>query len=187
MREDFLKDYVTVNERVMAFYARYPEGSIQSFFVDDHCDDKHITIQARAYRHPGDDRPGTGLSTIEVPGKTPYTCGSEVENCETSAWGRALAALGFEVKRGIASADEIKNKADGEQRTAAQLATPEEKKAYGKKADGLGLTKDQKYAFVALVCQKPPDELTADDVKLLITKLDEPGLVDMIKDVEKVL
>jgi hypothetical protein len=66
------------------------------------------------------------------------------------------------------------------------LATPEEKKAYGRKADGLGLTKDQKYAFVALVCQKPTDELTSDDVKLLITKLDEPGLVDMIKDVEKV-
>jgi hypothetical protein len=67
-----------------------------------------------------------------------------------------------------------------------RFATPEEKKAYGAKADGLGLTRDQKYAFVALVCKKEPDELTADDVKLLITKLDEPGLVDMIKDVEKV-
>ena len=41
---------------------------------------------------------------------TPYTRNSEIENAETSAWGRAIAACGIEVRRGIASADEVRNK-----------------------------------------------------------------------------
>jgi len=32
---------------------------------------------------------------------------SALENCETSAWGRALAAAGFEVTKGIASREEM--------------------------------------------------------------------------------
>ena len=60
-----------------------------------------------AYRTPDDARPGIGTSSLTIPGKTPYTRDSEIENCETSAWGRALAALGFEVKRSVATADEV--------------------------------------------------------------------------------
>ncbi len=69
-----------------------------------------ITVKAYAYRTSDDPRPGTGHSWLEIPGTTPYTETSELENAETSAWGRALAALGFEVKRSIASANEVRNK-----------------------------------------------------------------------------
>jgi hypothetical protein len=48
---------------------------------------------------------------MPIPGKTPYTKDSEVENAETSAWGRAIAALGFEVHNSIASAEEVAMKA----------------------------------------------------------------------------
>ena len=41
-----------------------------------------------------------------IPGTSNFTRNSEVENCETSAWGRALAALGFGGKS-IASVEEI--------------------------------------------------------------------------------
>lgn len=102
------EDYVMVNERIMAFYAKYPEGSIQSEIYS--IDDDHVIIKAYAYRHPGDPLPGIGHSALAIPGKTPYTRDSEIENAETSAWGRALAALGFEVKRGIASSEEVENK-----------------------------------------------------------------------------
>lgn len=47
---------------------------------------------------------------MSIPGATNFTRGSEIENCETSAWGRAIAALGFEVKRGVASKQEVENK-----------------------------------------------------------------------------
>jgi len=181
MSDDFMKDYVAVNERIAAFYAKYPEGSIQSFFVSELTNEGRIAVQARAYRHPGDDRPGTGMSWMDIPGKTPFTRGSELENAETSAGGRALAALGFEVKRGIASQEEIAGKSgDG------ALASSADRKRYGDAAKAKGLTtKDQNRAFVALVLQKTPDDLTTSDFDTLISKLDEPGLVDLAKDVKK--
>lgn len=109
--EDRMKDYVPVNERIEAFYTAFPEGSIQSEIVE--LTDSRVTVKAYAYRQPDDPRPGHGHSSVNIPGSTPYTKGSEIENAETSAWGRAIAALGFEVKRGIASTEEIANKQSG--------------------------------------------------------------------------
>ena len=85
-----MKDYVQVNERIIAFYERHPEGSIQSEIVE--FSEKRVVVKAYAYRKPGDPLPGIGHSYMALPGKTTYTIGSELENTETSAWGRALAA-----------------------------------------------------------------------------------------------
>jgi hypothetical protein len=109
-RDDIMKDYVPVNERIGAFLAKHPEGSLQSELIE--LSETRVVMRAYAYRTPDDHRPGIGYSSLEIPGRTPYTRGSEVENAETSAWGRAIAALGFEVKRGIASAEEVRNKQD---------------------------------------------------------------------------
>jgi hypothetical protein len=106
--EDRMKDYVPVNERIDAFYTAYPDGSIQSEIVE--LTDSRVTVKAYAFRTVDDPKPGTGHSSVNIPGSTPYTKGSEIENAETSAWGRAIAALGFEVKRGIASTEEVRNK-----------------------------------------------------------------------------
>lgn len=112
-----LKDYVQVNERIIKFYEKFPDGSLQSemvkFDVDEH-GEGIVIFKAYAYRSPNDLVPGVGFSSMMIPGTTPYTRGSEVENTETSAWGRALAALGFEVKRGIASQNEVDNKQTAE-------------------------------------------------------------------------
>lgn len=119
MPRDFAADYVTVAERIAAFHDKYPEGSIQSEVLT--LNDHEVLVKAEAYRTPTDPRPGIGHSWLGIPGSTPYTRGSEVENAETSAWGRALAALGFEVKKGIASSDEARNK-EGDQRPPRQNA-----------------------------------------------------------------
>lgn len=103
-----ISDYVQVGDRIMAFHEKYPEGSLQSEIV--RYDDDLVIIKAYAYRTIADPRPGIGHSSLTIPGTTPYTRGAELENAETSAWGRALAALGFEVKRGIASQDEVEAK-----------------------------------------------------------------------------
>ena len=102
---DFAPDYVQVNERIVAFKKQYPEGVLQSEIV--RLDEGLVVMRGLAYRTHDDPRPGIGHSSLTIPGKTPYTRGSELENCETSAWGRALAALGFEVKRGIATQEEV--------------------------------------------------------------------------------
>ena len=114
---NFAEDYIPVAERIAAFYAKHPEGSLQSEMVE--LSDARVVIRAYAYRTPDDIRPGIGYSSLTIPGGTPFTRGSEVENCETSAWGRAIAALGFEVKRGIATAEDVRNKAASPPQTPA--------------------------------------------------------------------
>jgi hypothetical protein len=108
MPERFAPDYIQVNERIAAFKATYPEGSLQSEIIT--LTENLVVVKAYAYRHPDDQRPGIGHSSLTIPGATPYTRGSELENAETSAYGRALAALGFEVKRAVATAEEVRAK-----------------------------------------------------------------------------
>lgn len=109
--------YIEVNERIIAFKAAHPEGSLQAEIHT--LTDSLVVMKAYAYRTPDDERPGVGWSSLTIPGATPFTKGAEIENCETSAWGRAIAALGFEVKRGIASKQEIYAKRN-EKRTCPQ-------------------------------------------------------------------
>ena len=104
-----LDNYVEVNERIAAFSEKYPEGSLQGEWeIREIGEQTYIVFVARAYRDKHDPRPGIGHAWEPYPGRTPYTKESELMVGETSAWGRALAALGFEVKRGIASKEEVK-------------------------------------------------------------------------------
>jgi hypothetical protein len=105
-----LDDYVTVAERVAAFYEKYPDGSLQAELVE--LTDSRVVVRGLAYRTADDAKPGVAHSSLGIPGTTPYTRGSEVENAETSAVGRAIAFLGFGVKKSIATRDEIQNKQD---------------------------------------------------------------------------
>jgi hypothetical protein len=102
-----LSDYIPVAERIAAFKNDHPEGRLQSEVVDTgHAD--YIAVKAYAYRSPEDPMPGVGLAWERVPGPTPFTKDSELQNAETAAWGRALvAALVADTSRGIASRDEV--------------------------------------------------------------------------------
>lgn len=123
-----MDDYVPVNERIEAFYQKHPEGSLQSEIVEH--TETRVTVKAYAYRDRDDQRPGTGLSSETIPGSTSFTKGSEVENAETSAWGRAIAALGFEVKRGIASREEMRRQQpERGERTQKREAQPPSRSA----------------------------------------------------------
>ena len=107
--------YVEVNERIIEFYERFPDGSLQSacqpFMVETGVK-AFVVYVARAYRSPDDKIPGEGWAWEPVPGLTNFTRNSELMNGETSAWGRALAALGIKVKEGIASANEVRARQD---------------------------------------------------------------------------
>ena len=93
--DDRLGNYVDVPERLKRFYEAYPTGSIQlgrPEFIE--ADGKQfVWAQAFAYRTPDDLRPGVGTAWELIPGRTPYTRGSELMNLETSCWGRAVAAV----------------------------------------------------------------------------------------------
>lgn len=103
-------DYIEVKDRIIEFLAAYPTGSLQSeppVFME--LDGRQVVmIRAAAYRSPDDPRPGIGTAWELIPGSTPFTRGSEVMVCETSAWGRAIVALGIAAHKGVASADEVR-------------------------------------------------------------------------------
>ena len=101
--------YVQVVDRIKLFYARYPEGSLQMgtpTFIDIG-EQKWAMGRAYAYRTPTDERPGVGTAWEIVPGTTNFTRGSEIQNLETSAWGRAIGSLGIGIDANIATMDEV--------------------------------------------------------------------------------
>lgn len=101
-----LNDYIQVNDRIAEFYKKYPEGSIQTEIVTNL--DGQVIFKAYAYRNQDDKRPATGHA-MEKEGSTYINKTSHIENCETSAVGRALAMLGFEIKKSVASREEVQN------------------------------------------------------------------------------
>lgn len=140
-----LDNYVEVHERIAAFYEKHPEGSLQSAYeVVTLNDAAVIVVKAKAYRTPDDQRPGIGLASEPVPGKTPYTKDSELMNAETSAWGRAIASLGFEVHKGIASANEVRARGGSDDPDKAPAASPKQKGLITRRCNELGVTTEMK-------------------------------------------
>ena len=110
----YAEGYVDVAARIAEFYEKYPEGSLQMDRPEwvEVEGQRFIMARAYAYRTPDDVRPGIGSAWEAVPGRTPYTRGSELMNLETSAWGRALAALGIATREGIATSQEVQSAKD---------------------------------------------------------------------------
>jgi hypothetical protein len=100
--------YNTVAERIEAFIAKYPDGSLQAEVIE--LSDHRVVMRGLAYRSPEDTHPGIGHSAMPIPATNTMLRNSEIETAETSAWGRAIAALGFEVKKGVATSNEIEAK-----------------------------------------------------------------------------
>ena len=117
---DRFEDYVPVAERLERFYERYPEGRVTTSIVQHDLETGFVLMRAEVYRGPDDAQPASTGHAFEVRGESYVNKTSYVENAETSSVGRALALLGFEVKRGIASREELQKTA----RMQAERAAP---------------------------------------------------------------
>lgn len=120
------KNYVTVAERIQMFHAKFPNGSIR-------CDVSYEgdLVRARAYVVPDEATPSrwfTGHSEEDrKDGMINKT--SALENCETSAVGRALGFLGIGSEASVATAEEV-SRAIAKQELFAQPAPSYVKKSY---------------------------------------------------------
>ena len=99
------KEYAEVNQRIKAFRMCYPNGSISTEILS--LADGIVTMRATVCNEDGQVL-GTGTAqekeTSSFINKTSY-----IENCETSAVGRALGMCGFGIDTSVASAEEVQN------------------------------------------------------------------------------
>lgn len=121
-------DYNDVASRIVEFREKYPDGRLRQHSLQflTFAGKDWVVYTAEALRSPDDPNPGQGTAWEPVPGRTPYTRDSELQNAETAAWGRAiLATLAADAKKGVASAEEVRNRTvdrDAEQAPADPLA-----------------------------------------------------------------
>lgn len=108
------KEYAEVNQRIKAFRMVYPCGSIVTEMVSN---ENGICV-FKATIGDGETTLATGYA-YEKEGSTFINRTSYIENCETSAVGRALGMAGFGIDTSVASAEEVQN---------AMLNQPLEKK-----------------------------------------------------------
>lgn len=97
------KAYVLVNERIKAFRMLYPDGIIETELLND--TDGRCVFKA-IIRKPDGDILGTGHA-YEVEAASYINKTSYIENCETSAVGRALAMCGIGIDTSVASYEEV--------------------------------------------------------------------------------
>ncbi len=110
-KSDRFDGYIPVAERVEKFYGRFPDGRVVTHIIEHDADSGFILMRAEVFRTPDDAQPAATGHAFEVRGESYVNKTSYIENCETGAVGRALALLGFEVKRGIASREEFEKAA----------------------------------------------------------------------------
>jgi hypothetical protein len=112
-----LDSYNTVPERIAEFREKYPNGRLRPadpsvpYRIENVDTKTFIVFVAAAYRDAEDTLPGIGTAWELFPGPTNFTRDSELQNAETSAWGRAIvAALAADAKKGIATQEDIRNR-----------------------------------------------------------------------------
>ena len=119
-----VKNYAEVNQRIKAFRMVYPTGTIETEMISNK--DGVVIFSARVYGEPKQVKNvqydgylevdtfqrgellGTGTA-YEKENSTFINKTSYIENCETSAVGRALGMAGFGIDTSVASAEEVQN------------------------------------------------------------------------------
>lgn len=158
------KAYVSVNERVKAFRELFPEGKIVTDLVE--YKDGYVIMRAEIYGIRTTEEDADGFADLlatayakEDEGTSNINRYSAIENCETSAVGRALGFLGIGIDTSIASAEEVSNAKLNEEGNA--LATPSEKAGLIASARSKGIEVEELLKMVGFDRTKQPEGMTA--------------------------
>ena len=103
------KDYVEVDERIRLFWELHPNWTILTEMIYN-CEENLVCIFKAKVIDENDVIKATGHAReFQADKKSMVNKTSHVENCETSAIGRALGIKGIITEYGIASANEVRN------------------------------------------------------------------------------
>lgn len=173
------KEYVTVDTRVAEFHKRYPEGSIDTQLVSDPVSNR-VIVKAIAYPVSGEIRSFTGYAQ-ELIGDGFINKTSALENCETSAVGRALGFLNIGLVGSIATADEVfkaqaaAKRLDSKDMNKPTMAQRQEMISLLKQLDIKPPSPDdnEEWTNYCLVKIGVPSPLNQDQIKQLISAMQE--------------
>lgn len=102
------KEYAEVNQRIKAFRMIYPTGTIETNLVSN--ENGICIFKAMVGFFDGENLIVLGTGTAyEKEGSSFINKTSYIENCETSAVGRALGMAGFGIDTSVASFEEVAN------------------------------------------------------------------------------
>jgi hypothetical protein len=100
-----LEDYETVEERLVKFWKEHPDGRIETTLVESTL--QRFIVKAAIYRTEVDAQAWTTGFAEETVSTRGVNSTSALENCETSAIGRALANAGYASKGKRPSREEM--------------------------------------------------------------------------------
>lgn len=113
------KDYAEVNQKVLGYRELFPTGYITTEILSH----ENGVVVMKATVGVDDKVLATGIA-YEKEGSSFINKTSYIENCETSAVGRALSFLGIGIDTSIASAKEVQNAIKQQEKaTKAQIDT----------------------------------------------------------------
>ena len=126
------KDYAEVPQRIKAFRMVFPDGFILTEIFSD---DNGVCIFRASCGYYEDGKQvvlGTGTA-YEKENSTFINQTSYIENCETSAVGRALGMAGFGIDTSVASVEEVTNAINNQNKEEPEK--PKERKASAKQVE----------------------------------------------------
>ena len=137
------KGYIEVNQRIKAFRQVYPTGTISTEILS--LENGVVMMKATVLDDDGKTL-ATGLA-YEKESSSFINKTSFIENCETSAIGRALGFCGFGIDSSVASAEEVENAMlnQGNQDKQERKASPKQVALLDKIYQGENLDKLLKY------------------------------------------
>lgn len=153
------KKYIPVNERLKGFRMLYPEGCIITTL--EKYEDGVIIFKAAVYGS-GERTIDTLLATgwaMETIGSSNINRFSALENCESSAIGRALGICGIGIDTSVASYEEVANANLNEE--GNKLATPIEKAGLMASCNAKGMDINELLKLVGFDREKQPEGMTA--------------------------
>lgn len=149
------KAYVEVNERVKGFRRLFPNGMISTQLISiDESDNGKVCVFTANVADENGKTLATGTA-YEKENSTYINKTSYIENCETSAVGRALGFLGIGIDTSIASSEEVQNAIANQ--ITLQDAQKEQKRAKAQKKQ------DEADARKYAVCLANISDKTADE------------------------
>ena len=149
------KNYAQVNERIKAFRMLHPEGFIITNLISNDGNVCVFNAEVGIYTENGEPHVlgvGTAFEEKDSPSskvnKTSY-----IENCETSAVGRALGMAGFGIDTSVASAEEVQNAITNQEKN--ELITEKEQTILRNMIEGKGYKVEE-------IIKIPLKDLTSD-------------------------